>query len=297
MVFTEASGNLPTDGTFYGAAFGKVNGDGILDVVGATWDTGIKAWTAALGPADETPPSAVTDLAAIAVDYQRVRLTWTAPGDDGATGTASSYDIRYSSSEIKDMSDFDAAFKVENEPKPKESGSSESFTVTGLSAQRTYHFALVAYDDGPNPSPLSNVASATTPEAPVDPNPPTVSIKELQGGTTVKETVTLTIEFSDPDNDVNEIEIFLDGTVVESRTGITSPQTWEWDTKDGDNKVKNGEHTIKVTVTDSGGHSASDTATYKVENKKKPDNGGFPGFELVFVILAVILIMYFRRDC
>jgi len=296
MIFSAASGNLPTDGTFYGAGFGKVNSDAILDVVGATWDSGIKAWTTSLGPADETPPSAVSDLAASAQNHQNVRLTWTAPGDDGTTGKASSYDIRYSSSEIKDMTDFEAAFKADGEPTPKDAGGSESFVLKDLSANRTYYFALVTYDDSLNPSPLSNVATATTPEAPTNPNPPTVAIEDPQEGSTVKGTVHVTITFSDPDNDVNEMEIFLDGEKVDSRTGITTPQMWEWDTKSGDHKVTNGDHIIKVTVTDSGGHTATDEVTYKVKNEKKDEPKGFiPGFGAILVPMALLLVILVRR--
>jgi hypothetical protein len=294
MMFTEASGNLPTSEKYYGASFGKVNGDGILDIVGAGWNVGVKAWTTALGPADETPPSAITDLAASAVDHQRVRLTWTATGDDGSQGTATSYDIRYSSSDISDMNDFDAAFKADNEPKPKAAGSSESFTVTGLSANRTYYFAVVVNDEGPNPSPLSNVVSAKTPEAPSAPNPPTVSIKDPLGGSTIKGTVTITFEFSDQDNDVNEMEIFMDGIKVDSRTGMTSPQTWNWDTKSSEFKVSNGEHKIRVVVIDLGGHSASDEVTYIVKNKKD-GGGGTPGFEAILLIAVLIFLVARKR--
>ncbi len=50
--------------------------------------------------ADGTAPADVTDLATGTVTTSSVALSWTAPGDDGATGTASSYDIRYSTSTI-----------------------------------------------------------------------------------------------------------------------------------------------------------------------------------------------------
>lgn len=296
LSFTDVSGDLPTDGTFYGAAFGKINNDAVLDVVGATWDGGLKAWTAALGPADTTPPSAITDLAAKPVNHERVKLTWKAAGDDGNTGTATKYDIRYSSSGIKDMTDFETAFTVENEPTPQVAGSSESFTVSGLSAQKQYYFAMVVYDDGLNPSTLSNVVTATTPEAPNNPNPPTVELQDPQEGSVLKGTVTFTIVFSDPDNDVNELEISLDGTKVESRTGMTSPQTWVWDTKSGDNKVKNGDHKVTVVVTDSGGHTATDEVTYQVKNKK-PDNGDTPGFEAAVLVFALIIgMVVFTRN-
>jgi hypothetical protein len=42
---------------------------------------------------DTTPPSAVTDLATTDPTSNSIKLTWTAPGDDGNTGTATTYDI------------------------------------------------------------------------------------------------------------------------------------------------------------------------------------------------------------
>ncbi len=49
---------------------------------------------------DQTAPAAVTDLATGTVTTSSVDLSWTAPGDDGATGTATTYDVRYSTSTI-----------------------------------------------------------------------------------------------------------------------------------------------------------------------------------------------------
>src|SRR6185503_10588246 len=44
---------------------------------------------------DMTAPSTIGDLAAVTGAYPgEIRLTWTAPGDDGATGTATGYDIK-----------------------------------------------------------------------------------------------------------------------------------------------------------------------------------------------------------
>jgi hypothetical protein len=140
------------------------------------------------------------------------------------------------------------------------------------------------------------VATVTTPEAPINPNPPTVAIEDPQAGSTIKGAVQLTITFTDPDNDVNEMEIFLDGVKVESRIDISSPQMWEWNTKNGDDKVKNGDHTIKVTVTDKGGHSASDETTYKVKNEKKDEPKGFiPGPGMILISMAFVVVVLVRH--
>ncbi len=111
--------------------------------------------------AETVPPAAVADLGNSGSTETSITLVWTAPGDDGASGTASSYDIRYSASSIN-ASNWDAATRVTGEPSPASAGSTESFTVGGLSSGSTYFFALKTADEVPNWSALSNVASAAT---------------------------------------------------------------------------------------------------------------------------------------
>jgi len=93
----------------------------------------------------------------------RITLGWTATGDNGATGTAASYDVRYRTTMIANDADFDAAIPASGEPLPQPAGSTESFVVTGLSPNTTYYFALKVTDESGNPSLLSNVISVTTP--------------------------------------------------------------------------------------------------------------------------------------
>ena len=42
----------------------------------------------------DVPPATITDLRAAPMGAEQVRLTWTAPGDDGREGTASRYEVR-----------------------------------------------------------------------------------------------------------------------------------------------------------------------------------------------------------
>jgi hypothetical protein len=110
---------------------------------------------------DTTPPATVEDLAAVAATTNGVTLTWTAPGDDGVAGTASSYDIRYSNSPITDAT-WATAFQAGGEPPPKPAGSPESFTVQYLAPGTLYYFALKTVDEKQNWSGLSNVVSRET---------------------------------------------------------------------------------------------------------------------------------------
>ena len=116
---------------------------------------------------DVTPPATVSNLLAVPGAFAgEVRLTWTAPGDDGATGTASSYIIKVSHDPIT-PGNFAAAIDLNRwlaEPPPLAGASPETLFVFGLSPDSTWHFALQATDEVPNTSGVSNDAS-TSPAA------------------------------------------------------------------------------------------------------------------------------------
>ncbi len=115
-------------------------------------------------PPDVTPPAAITDLAAANVTDRTVTLTWTAPGDDGQTGTAVAYDIRHATSPITDNASFETAAPFAGGPAPLPAGSTQTFTAGGLQPNTTYYFAIRTTDDGqpPNTSDLSNVPAVLT---------------------------------------------------------------------------------------------------------------------------------------
>ena len=119
---------------------------------------------------DSIPPNAVTNLAVGPDPLGTVTplaatsktLEWTAPGDDGATGTANSYDLRYAITAITDDSLFAAALQATGLPRPSTPGSSESGTVRGLNPDTEYYFALKTADNVGNYSPLSNSVMGKT---------------------------------------------------------------------------------------------------------------------------------------
>jgi subtilisin family serine protease/PKD repeat protein len=104
---------------------------------------------------DFVPPAAST-LSVSAKGLSSITLGWIASGDDGAIGTASSYDLRYSSTTITE-GNWAAATRVHGEPVPQISGSTETFIVTGLRPGTGYYFALKIRDNGGNESALSNI--------------------------------------------------------------------------------------------------------------------------------------------
>lgn len=112
---------------------------------------------------DTTPPAAVTNLAAGSPTSNTITLTWTAPGDDDKTGTASQYDIRYSTSAIN-AGNWTSAVKCSDEPAPQTAGSAETFAVMGLDPNTPYYFALKTADEVPLWSGISNCPGGRTKE-------------------------------------------------------------------------------------------------------------------------------------
>jgi len=125
-------------------------------------------------PADITAPAAVSDLAISSVSNTSVIINWTAPGDDNNSGTATTYDVKYSTSEIT-AGNFSSATAATGESTPSIAGSSESMTVSGLSASTLYYFAIKTSDEVPNTSTISNVVSTTTTATPDTTAPAAVS--------------------------------------------------------------------------------------------------------------------------
>ena len=110
---------------------------------------------------EEVAPADITDLMAINPTGTSITLIWTAPGDDGDSGTAAQYDIRFATSPITEAN-WGAATQLTGVPSPQPAGSDESFTVEDLNLSTTYYFAIKTADEVPNWSGLSNVASAST---------------------------------------------------------------------------------------------------------------------------------------
>ena len=113
---------------------------------------------------DGTPPSQVTSLVAAETTSTSVRLVWSAPGDDGASGTATSYDVRWAAAPM-DSAAFELATAV-TAAAPRAAGEPESLLVDSLSPNTTYWFAVRAVDDFGNPGALSPSLAVTTPGPP-----------------------------------------------------------------------------------------------------------------------------------
>lgn len=90
-------------------------------------------------------------------------ITWTAVGDDGLIGTATTYDIRISPVPITPET-WSAATQLDGEPTPHVAGTLENYVLRGLETGKTYYVALKTADEVPNWSDISNVVVVLIPD-------------------------------------------------------------------------------------------------------------------------------------
>ncbi len=113
---------------------------------------------------DYIEPSPITDLFAGNPTSNSLILTWTAMGDDGTSGTASYYDIRFSTEYINN-DNWARTISCQGVPSPGPSGTDESFVVQNLVPNTIYYFAMRSADEELNWSLISNMAGERTLEA------------------------------------------------------------------------------------------------------------------------------------
>jgi hypothetical protein len=159
-----------------------------------------------------------------------VVLTWTAPGDDGNSGRASSYDIRWRTVGITGtdtLTWWNNATQVAGEPYPGIAGSTDSMLVTGLAVGTTYYFMMKAGDEVPNWSGYSNLTSATVQACDGPTNAPSnVTADEDTSAVDVVLTWSGTPSPSDPSNTVHIYRATGGGAFALKTTLPGTPTTW-----------------------------------------------------------------------
>ncbi|MBI4657151.1 MAG: fibronectin type III domain-containing protein [Elusimicrobia bacterium] len=170
------------------------------------------------------PPNAISDLIITTATENSLTLRWTSPSDDGETGNATQYEIRYSTTL---PFNFSQATLVESPPYPEPAGTISTFTVTGLFPGTTYYFAIKSKDEIGNISNISNIAKGITLPDKTPPNP----VTDLQAVyNSVKQTNPAVLE---PKNS----DIFLQWTRPSDLSGVFSYKIFRSTTLDqtGDN--------------------------------------------------------------
>jgi|GEM_PF-3582261 len=113
-------------------------------------------WRAFLDYGDWTPPAAIEDLRVVEYRGNFVDLRWSAPGNDLDSGTATTYDLRYSTSPIDEVT-WGQAFPLAGEPAPAEPPALQGILLFPFDLSETIYLAIKTLDQDFNVSPLSNV--------------------------------------------------------------------------------------------------------------------------------------------
>ncbi|MCA9752002.1 MAG: SUMF1/EgtB/PvdO family nonheme iron enzyme [Gemmatimonadetes bacterium] len=175
-------------------------------------------------PADGEAPGRVGDLRFHGRVGEDFTILWTAPGDDGALGTASQYDLRLSSVPIT-AETWPDALPVSDPPVPGIAGAGQSF-VLSVPASQVVYIALKTSDEVPNWSELSNVATNQLLADGIAP----AAVTDLRAQQSLAQFVT--IAWTAPGDDGN------DGTAarydIRYSTGLITESTWESATRVSD---------------------------------------------------------------
>jgi hypothetical protein len=124
--------------------------------------TGNRGLAPPLTPLDDAAPSQVADLVARFVPPDSVRLTWSAPGNDGTAGRATSYELHVTG--LREQAQrFDGGGVRADLPAPDSSGVAQEFALRVDAKHGALFFALRARDAAGNISNASNVAATLTP--------------------------------------------------------------------------------------------------------------------------------------
>lgn len=184
------------------------------------------------GLIDTEKPDNINDLTFYNITENSVALTWKASGNNGMTGQASRYDIRYQKncSDINNYN-FETAYSIPNISAPQNSNTDEYLDVTGLDKNTDYCFGIKAADQSPNWSDLSNIITVQTLNNADDVNEHDVIINEIMWMGTAAGTDDNYVEFRNTTDRLIDLSGFnlkkYDGsTMIDSGinfTGISIP--------------------------------------------------------------------------
>lgn len=188
-------------------------------------------------PRPPKPPGPVSARALV----NAARISWTRPADNGAI--IRRYLITRSDGATRTVTTF--------------AGLGTSYTWNGLSPSRSYAFKVQAINEA------GKSAAATSAAVRPLSDKPSITITSPAGGTvqgvvTVKITATPNTHTKAP---ISFVQFDVDGTAQDTDFGAPWGP-FAWDTR----RLTNGTHTVRITVQDTAGRSASVARTFTVSN-------------------------------
>jgi hypothetical protein len=222
---------------------------------------------------DTTPPRAVTDLRAqTASTNGAVKLSWTSPGNDGGTGSIinGAYKIWFSNQSLVTSTATATGKRIGSYSTPS-NGDRAEVTVTGLSDNTVYYFALRIADQAGNYSLLSTTSPSALTNA-----PPTVTLLAPKGAEQWNKNRPILWQSADANvGDTRTFNIYLSTNSGVSYDTIISQNlpfgttSYNWDTR----AVKSDTvYRIKVIATDASGLTGFDSSSsnFTIFNENEP---------------------------
>ena len=176
---------------------------------------------------DATAPGSLGTLTASYTGVtDTVLLSWTATGDDGASGTAAYYVVKTSSSPITDDTTFGAATTFDQAWVPGASGDPESAVLDVAWYYADRYVAIRAYDSSGNAGPISSMFLELDPATtPVPSLPATYDFGNVPVNTTASHTFGVTCDPASLVDLVISNVTTLDASAFIVTAGATTPVT------------------------------------------------------------------------
>nr|MBN2278939.1 hypothetical protein [candidate division Zixibacteria bacterium] len=168
---------------------------------------------------DIIPPGKIFNLTILGPVDSTCLLSWMAPGDDGYSGLATKYDLRFTT-DSNILKNWTNAYANPYMPLPITAGNNQQFLVTGLIPDSNYCFAIKTLDNAGNISEISNIV-----REPIS-GLPQVAIISPQNGSYISDMIYIQAQAID-DKGIIKVEFFADTLYI--GVDIMPPYQIQWD--------------------------------------------------------------------
>ncbi len=173
----------------------------------------------------------------------------------GATSFATSVNLQWDANTETDLAGYKVYHSADSAPlagtTPLDVSKQTITTISGLDPDKSYSFAVTAYNASGVESSFSNIVSIT------EQSPPTVAITSPADAVSVSGTVLISVTASD-NVGVTKVEFYVNGVLKATDTG--APHAYSWDTS----SVASGTYTLMAKAYDAAGNVSQSSSSVNV---------------------------------